>query len=73
LHMSVQPVEPQTRVKSGRNAFILPDFQFRFNLTLLQPNDPLARNSSPGFSIKVKFLAYTLYTAIVSVLFYTYF
>ncbi|OCK88610.1 uncharacterized protein K441DRAFT_669021 [Cenococcum geophilum 1.58] len=42
--MSVQPVEPQTRVKSGRNAFILPDFQFRFNLTLLQPNDPLALN-----------------------------
>ena len=41
LHTSVQPVEPQTRVKLGRNAFFLPDFQFRFNLTLLQPNDPL--------------------------------
>ena len=26
LHTSVQPVEPQTRVKSGRNAFFLPDF-----------------------------------------------
>ena len=38
LHTSVQPVEPQTRVKLGRNAFFLPDFQFRFNLTLLQPN-----------------------------------
>ena len=41
--MSVQPVEPQTRIKSGRNAFVLPDFQFRFNLTLLQPNYPLVR------------------------------
>ena len=41
LHTSVQPVEPQTHVKSGRNAFFLPDFQFRFNLTLLQPTDPL--------------------------------
>ena len=29
-----------TRVKSGRNALFLPDFQFRFNLTLLQPNIP---------------------------------
>ena len=38
LHTSVQPVEPQTRVKSGRSAFFLPDFQFRFNLTVLQPN-----------------------------------
>jgi len=28
LHASVQPVEPQTRVKSGRNVFFLPDFQF---------------------------------------------
>ena len=39
--MSVQPIEPQTRDKLGRNAFFLPDFQFRFNLTLLQPNTPL--------------------------------
>ena len=42
LHTSVQPVEPQTRVKSGRNAFFLPDFQFIFNLTGLPPNIPLA-------------------------------
>jgi len=41
LHTSVQPVEPQTRVKSGRNAFFLPDFQFRFKSVRLQPNDPL--------------------------------
>ena len=40
LHTSVQPVEPQTHFKTGRNAFFLPDFQFRFNLTLLQPNVP---------------------------------
>ncbi|OCK88898.1 uncharacterized protein K441DRAFT_668364 [Cenococcum geophilum 1.58] len=40
LHTSVQPVEPQTRVKSGRNAFFVPDFQFIFNLTVLQPNNP---------------------------------
>ena len=46
LHTSVQPVEPQTRVKLGRNAFFLPDFQFRFNLMLLQPNDPLSIWSS---------------------------
>ena len=40
LHTSIQPVEPQTRVKSERNAFFLPDFQFIFNLTVLQPNKP---------------------------------
>ena len=40
LHMSVQPVEPQTRVKSGRNAFFLPDFQFIFNMKVLQLNKP---------------------------------
>ena len=30
--------EPQTRAKLGRNALFLPDFHFRFNLELLQPN-----------------------------------
>ena len=32
-----------------------------------------AGNGSPGFSIKVEFLAYALYTAMVLVLFYTHF
>jgi len=40
LHTSVQPVEPQTRVKLGRSAFFLPDFQFRFKSVRLQPNVP---------------------------------
>ena len=37
----MQPIEPQTRVKSGRNAFFLPGFQFIFDLSVLQPNIPL--------------------------------
>ena len=37
LHTAV----PQTRAKLGRNALFLPDFQFRFNLTVLQQNSPL--------------------------------
>jgi hypothetical protein len=31
--------------KSGRDAFFLLDFQFRFNLTLLRPNVPLSSMS----------------------------
>ena len=35
LYISIQPVEPQTYIKLGKNMFFLLDFQSRSNLTLL--------------------------------------
>jgi len=49
----VQPVEPQTRVKSGRNAFFLPDFQFRFKSVRLQPNDPSDKKTGLKSSLRI--------------------
>ena len=40
LYASVSPIKLQTRIKLGRNMFFLPDFQFIFNLAILQPNNP---------------------------------
>ena len=57
LHTSVQPAEPQTRVKTGRNTFFLPDFQFIFNLTVLQPNNPLGITYYLYYYIAAKVLA----------------
>lgn len=41
-------------IKLKRNTFFLPDFQFRFNLTLLQPNEPLTK-------LDMKFLIFNFY------------
>ena len=53
LQTSVQPVEPQKRVKSGRNASFLPDFQFIFDLTVLRSNRTLLFDPKPVLTKKI--------------------
>ena len=55
MHTSVQPVEPQTRVISGRNAFFLPDFQFRFNLTTERPGCLASDIATPFLNFWLRF------------------